>query len=277
MRQDLEKSYSSNHSASTQPPRRRLQHVTDLLRGEVDSKMCTCVMVYACFLTGFTSAITFTACYIWCGFQTGNVAQLGVAVARTFQPGAIRGFHMSDKHALCSLLSFLLGTSVGRIGDKIGNHTRKWLISATIIQALMLMAAALTAHYGGTSGIALDRGDPSWTNPTSFAALGFASASLGLQGIIGKRLNTQFATAVVLTTVWVELVNDPFLFALRRVDTRDHKAMSILAVFLGAFISKALVDKIGSAGTLGIAAGLRFIGAWAWLAVPSKVRPPKAA
>lgn len=91
-----------------------------------------------------------------------------------------------------------------------------------------------------------------------------------------QRLNTQFATAVVLTTVWVELVNDPFLFALRRVNTRDHKAMSILAVFLGAFISKALVDKIGSGGTLGIAAGLRFIGAWAWLAVPSKKSPPKA-
>lgn len=55
---------------------------------------------------------------------------------------------MPDKQALCSLLSFLLGTSVGRIGDKIGNHTRKWLILATIIQALMLMAAALTARYG---------------------------------------------------------------------------------------------------------------------------------
>jgi hypothetical protein len=50
--------------------------------------------------------------------------------------------------------------------------------------------------------------------------------------------------------------------------------MSILAVFLGAFISKALVDKIGSAGTLGIAAGLRFIGAWAWLFVPSPQAPP---
>jgi hypothetical protein len=55
---------------------------------------------------------------------------------------------MPDKQALCSLLSFLLGTSLGRIGDKIGNHSRRWLISATIIQALMLMAAALLAHFG---------------------------------------------------------------------------------------------------------------------------------
>lgn len=55
---------------------------------------------------------------------------------------------MPDKQALCSLLSFLLGTSLGRIGDKIGNHSRRWLMSATFVQALMLMAAALTAHFG---------------------------------------------------------------------------------------------------------------------------------
>jgi type IV secretory pathway VirB2 component (pilin) len=204
MPQDVEKSIPRSESESSHPPRRSLQHVTELLQGEVDTKMCTSVMVYACFLTGFTSAVSFTVssaagwertftyvcCFTGmlylvsillqnagstltcrgcdrCGFQTwvitipskcgahllsptlrGNVAQLGVAVARTFQPGAIRGFHMPDKQALCSLLSFLLGTSVGRIGDKIGNHTRKWLILATFIQALMLMAAALTAHYG---------------------------------------------------------------------------------------------------------------------------------
>ncbi|KAJ9128084.1 hypothetical protein QFC24_000375 [Naganishia onofrii] len=219
MTPDIEKVDASSTSHSSHRSQRIIHYARKHLQGEVDSKKCTSAMVYACFLTGFTSAVSFTACFIWCGFQTGNVAQLGVALARTFQPGAIRGFHMPDKQALCSLLSFLLGTSFGRVGDKMGSHTRKWLILATIVQALLLMASALTAHY-----------------------------------------------------VWVELVNDPFLFALRRVNTRDHKAMSILAVFLGAFISKALVDKIGSAGTLGIGAGLRFLGAWVWLWVPSQ--PP---
>ncbi|KAJ9109051.1 hypothetical protein QFC21_000377 [Naganishia friedmannii] len=252
MTPDIEKVDASSTSHSSHRPQRIIQYARTHLQGEVDNKKCT-------------SAMALLQQYL----LQGNVAQLGVALARTFQPGAIRGFHMPDKQALCSLLSFLLGTSFGRVGDKMGSHTRKWLILATVVQALLLMAGALTAHYGGLSGIATDRGDPSWTNPLSFAALGFASASLGLQ-----RLNTQFATAVVLTTVWVELVNDPFLFALRRVNTRDHKAMSILAVFLGAFISKALIDKIGSAGTLGIAAGLRFLGAWVWLWVPSKAQPP---
>lgn len=61
---------------------------------------------------------------------------------------------MPDKQALCSLLSFLLGTSLGRFGDKIGPHRRIWLISATVGQALLVMAAAIAAHYSGQSGIA---------------------------------------------------------------------------------------------------------------------------
>ncbi|KAH8082362.1 hypothetical protein HD553DRAFT_343756 [Filobasidium floriforme] len=242
----------------------------DKLWAEVDTKRTTTSMVWACFLTGLTSAVSFSACYIWCGFQTGGVAQLGIAVARLFGSHRTSGFLMPDKQALCSLLSFLLGTSLGRFGDKIGPHRRIWLISATVAQALSVMAAAIAAHYSGQSGIAGDREDPSWTNPTSFAALGFMSASLGLQGIIGVRLNTPFGTAVVLTTVWVTTINDPFLFALRLVPSRDHRLLSIAAVFVGAFVSRALIDSIGPAGTLGICAGLRFLGAAGWMGVRDK-------
>jgi len=34
-------------------------------------------------------------------------------------------------------------------------------------------------------------------------ALAFSSASMGLQGYQGTRLGSQFATTVVLTTIWV--------------------------------------------------------------------------
>lgn len=244
------------------------------LYGEVDSKQATPAMVWACFLTGFTSAVSFTACYIWCGFQTGGVAQLGLAVAKLWDKDTAKGFHMPDKQALCSLLSFLLGTSLGRFGDKIGPHRRIWLMGATVMQALLLMAAALAAHYGGQDGIASDRGDPSWTNPLSFVSLGFASASLGLQGIIGVRLNTAFGTAVVLTTVWVATINDPFLFALRLVPSRDHRLLSVFAVFVGALVSRALITEIGPAPTLGICAGLRFLGTAGWLFIKDKPAKP---
>lgn len=91
-----------------------------------------------------------------CGFQTGNVAQLGIAVARTFDPIGERTYHFDkpDQQALCSVLSFLIGTSLGRIGDKMGAKKRTWLVLATFIQCLCCLAAALAAHYSGESAYA---------------------------------------------------------------------------------------------------------------------------
>lgn len=56
------------------------------------------------------------------------------------------------------------------------------------------MAAALTFWKSGQASIANERDDPAWTNALTFVGLAFISASLGVQGILGKRLNTQFGT-----------------------------------------------------------------------------------
>ena len=152
----------------------------------------------------------------------------------------------------------------------MGNNTRLWLILGTLIQALFTMSAALAVWKGDQGSVADNRGDPAWTNAQSFVALGFASASIGLQGIMGKRVNTQFATTVVLTTVWCELMADPKLFRAKWVLTRDHKFIAVLALFLGGFIGRALIDKIGSAGTFGVGTGIRVLIAISWLFVPAK-------
>jgi hypothetical protein len=91
-------------------------------------------------------------------------------------------------------LTFLFGAFIGRIGDKMGAKTRAWLFLGTFIQVLFTMAAAILIWRSGQGPIASDRGDIAWTNAKAFASLGFISASLGLQGIMGKRVNTQFAT-----------------------------------------------------------------------------------
>ena len=76
---------------------------------------------------------------------------------------------------------------------------------------------------------------------------------------------------VVLTTIWVELMSDPRLFKLRdRVASRDHKSLAAFALFVGGFIARALVGKIGAAGTLGIGAGLRILIAVSWMFVGGK-------
>ncbi|KAH0834978.1 hypothetical protein J3R83DRAFT_10693 [Lanmaoa asiatica] len=66
-------------------------------------------------------------------------------------------------------------------------------------------------------------------------------------------------------------MTEPQLFNIRRlVASRDHKVMAILFLFLGGFISRGLLQKIGSAGTLGIGTGLRFVITLWWYFIPAK-------
>lgn len=66
-------------------------------------------------------------------------------------------------------------------------------------------------------------------------------------------------------------MTEPQLFNFRRlVKSRDHKVMAILFLFVGGFVSRAILDRIGSAGTLGVGTGLRFIVTLWWLLVPAK-------
>jgi len=64
------------------------------------------------------------------------------------------------------------------------------------------MAAALAFWKSGQLGISGAR-DPAWTNALTFVGLALISASLGLQGILGKRLNTQFGTTSAYIFVWM--------------------------------------------------------------------------
>ena len=56
------------------------------------------------------------------------------------------------------------------------------------------MAGAIAFWKAGQPSISNARDDPAWTNALTFVGLAFMSASLGVQGILGKRLNTQFGT-----------------------------------------------------------------------------------
>jgi hypothetical protein len=67
---------------------------------------------------------------------------------------------------------------------------------------------------------------------------------------------------------------DPRLFEFRKmVVSRDHKIIAIAALFLGAFVGRAILQSTNAAITLGIGAALRALIAASWLFVPSK--PPK--
>lgn len=238
---------------------------------DIDGDKASAPLSAYCFMTGFIDAVCFSAIFVWCAFQTGNTVQLGLALARLFNGQHDYSFHIADQQALCSLITFILGATIARIGDKMGCKTRAWLALGTLIQTLFTMAAAIAIWKSGQMSVADSRANPAWTNTLSFVCIGFMSASMGLQGIMGKRTNTQFTTTVVLTTTWCELMADPQLFNIRRlVISRDHKILAIGSLFFGGFLGRALLDAIGSAGTLGVGTGLRFIVSIWWLFVPGK-------
>lgn len=100
--------------------------------------------------------------------------------------------------------------------------------------------------------------------------LAFLSATLGLQGIMGKRIGSPMNTTVVLTTTWVEIFNDPLLLSLKRQTGRDVRIGGVLALLFGAFVSRALTNACGgAAGAIGCLCALRVVqGVW-WVLIPS--------
>lgn len=121
------------------------------------------------------------------------MCQLAIALCRLFAPKPDYTFHIADQQALCSLLSFLFGALLARVGDYFGPKRRAWLFGGTIFQAALLAAAAVCINSSGQTNIGTDRGDPAWTNGLSFACIALMSASLGFQGLMGKRFDTPFA------------------------------------------------------------------------------------
>jgi hypothetical protein len=93
---------------------------------------------------------------------TGILYQLSLTLARLFSgsPGhRDLTFHRADQQALTSLISFNLGASIGRFGDKMGAISRLWLVSGTFLQALFTMTASIAIWKSGQPGVAVSRLD----------------------------------------------------------------------------------------------------------------------
>ncbi|KAJ7150961.1 hypothetical protein C8R43DRAFT_493765 [Mycena crocata] len=242
----------------------------EFLWSDVNPEYATGPLSVYCFMTGFIDAISFTAVFVWCGFQTGNFAQIALAVARLSSTHEF-AHTIVDLQAIVSLVAFNLGALAGRIGDRLGPHTRLWLVSGTMVQALITLLAGVCIQMSGEGSIAPGRAQPSWTNGWTSVGLALMAASLGLQGVMSKRLNTHFSTSVVLTALWIELFTDPLLFRVRqKVASRDHRMLALVALFTGAVVARLLLGKFGAPATLGFGAGIRMFIAAGWVFVPGK-------
>ncbi|TFK25357.1 hypothetical protein FA15DRAFT_668583 [Coprinopsis marcescibilis] len=294
---------SSVSSDSAEEPARNtvglLASLRHSLTSEVDAgKVAPFLSAYA-FMTGYIDAISFSSIFVWCGFQTGNFAQLALAFARrlesvflttpaptafTVRPVLQNVPPPSEAQSFCSLVAFIAGLLIfGRLGDKIGTHKRGWLVGGTLIQACLTLASALTfwsleAAPIPALAVAVGAGDAAFSTQTVavvsmryFFGIACLSASLGVQGIMARRLNTPFSTTIVLTAAFVELATDPALFYVRRsVPSRDHKWMVIGYLFLGVVVGRLVLGQLGTAATIGVAVLIRVAIAFSWLLIPAR-------
>ncbi|CAE6417820.1 hypothetical protein ACGC1H_005136 [Rhizoctonia solani] len=276
------------------------------LMNEVDTNLASFPLAAYCFMTGYSNAITYTACYVWSAFQTGNTIQCAMAIAKLFtkyphpvtenpwprtvpeqvswNPLAAEewdwrrdtGIKTSDAQALASLLCFLFGAFCGRLGDHVGPRRRAWLISNTFIQAMFTLGATLCCNANGESSFGGARGSEfaNWGTVLGFCTLGFTSAAMGLQAHAGVRIGNVFNSSVVLTTIWVQFVGEPKLFKPAMVKQRDHKVIAVLGLILGGIAGRALVNTIGATWTLGIGAIVRVCIGLSWLSIPA-AKPKK--
>lgn len=162
-----------------------MARLKDYLLEEVDGDQSSAPLSAYCFMTGFIDSVAFPAIFIWCAFQTGNSLKLALALARVFNGEHNRSFNITDRQALCSVLTFIFGSFIGRLGDRLGSKTRLWLALGTFIQTLFTMAAAIAIWKNNQDSIAHSPDYPAWTNGLSFVCIGFMSASMGLQAIMG--------------------------------------------------------------------------------------------
>ena len=86
----------------------------------------------------------------------------------------------------------------GRLGDYLGTHKKGWLVGGTLIQALLTLVSAITFHLLesdaplGTSFHFL--AEFAHGSGLYFVGIACLSASLGVQGIMARRLGSAFST-----------------------------------------------------------------------------------
>ena len=121
------------------------------------------------------------------------------STSRLFEPIQLGRLTLQHRVVMPALTRNRTNKKTRVVGDDIAEH---YALRATIPGTLLIAEctfitpkdAAIKIWQSHQGSIAAVRGDPSWTVALTYVGLAFMSASLGLQGILGKRLNTQFTT-----------------------------------------------------------------------------------
>jgi uncharacterized membrane protein YoaK (UPF0700 family) len=190
-------------------------------------------------VTGLVDATSYLKLgHVFVANMTGNVVFLGFGIAGA---GGI-----SVWASLTALGSFLVGGILGgRIGTRWSSDRGRHLTATTSTELLLvaaaLVVAALSPHHIGTA--------------TRYAVIILLAISMGVQNAAARRLAVPDITTTVLTMTLTGLAADAAL-AGGHGSKLGRRALSVIAMLLGALIGGLLVLKVDNPAPLALAVGL---------------------
>jgi uncharacterized membrane protein YoaK (UPF0700 family) len=188
--------------------------------------------------------------------MTGNVLFLGFALA-----GA-PGFEMA--HNATALGAFLLGAVVsGKVAGMFGATTRRrWLLSAAVVESLLLLAASFLARDYDVARLA--------PQATYYALVTLTAIAMGFRNGTVRKLGVADVPTTVLTLTLASLASEAaaghFKGAARRLG-------SVACILLGAFAGALLVLHGGVAQALLAAAVIIVVATAVYAWHPSSMLP----
>ena len=190
-------------------------------------------------LSGLIDAVSYLGLgRLFLGKMTGNVVVLGFATAH------VPGFAVAS--AAGALVSFLLGAvAAGRLHTTLGKRVRRWVSIALIIEAVLLIAAAVVAMVRVDHAV----------GPGMFALIVLLAGAMGFRNATARKLAVPDMTTTLITLTLADLAADSSL-AGGRNPRMLRRAGAVIAMFGGASLGGFLVTQYGLRVPLLLAAGL---------------------
>ena len=205
--------------------------------------------------TGLVDAVSVLGLgHVFTANQTGNVVFAGLALAGS--PG------FSLPICLTGLAGFVAGAVLGgRLGTLLaGGSRRRWLLTATGLEAGLFVVAALVA--GGY--------DPATLSPAEalYSLIVLTAVAMGIRNATVRRLGVPDVTTTVLTQTLTGVAADSSLAGGSNLRW-GRRLAAVVSILLGAAVGAVLVNTVGLVLPLLLSAALVFSGTLAYAAHPA--------
>jgi uncharacterized membrane protein YoaK (UPF0700 family) len=190
-------------------------------------------------VTGLVDATSYLKLgHVFVANMTGNIVFLGFGIAGA---GGI-----SVWASLTALGSFLVGGAAGgRIGGRWSSDRGRHFVATTATELLFvggaLLVAAFSPHHIGTG--------------SRYAVIVLLAVALGVQNATARKLAVPDLTTTVLTMTLTGVAADSRL-AGGHGSNLGRRALSVVAMLLGALVGGLLVLKVDNPAPLALATGL---------------------